>query len=94
MRTLAAAHTLTADRLDPTFLLLHANARFWARAPLPASGWRTTFGRDPAIFQYYPGRGLQLQPLACWGRANAIAGACLAALRTRTRKDRCRPARC
>ena len=47
---------------------------------------------DPEIFQYYPGRGLQLQPLASWGRANAIAGACLAALRSRTSKDRCRPA--
>ena len=39
------------------------------------------------IFQYYPGRGLQLQPLASWGRANAIAGACLAAMRSRTTKD-------
>ena len=47
---------------------------------------------DPEIFQYYPGRGLQLQPLASWGRANAIAGACLAALRSRSSKDRCRPA--
>ena len=59
---------------------------------MPTSGWRTSFGTDPAIFQYYPGHGLQLQPLASWGRANAIAGACLAALRSRTRKDRCRSA--
>ena len=34
---------------------------------------------------------MQLQPLASWGRANAIAGACLAALRSRTKKDTCRP---
>ena len=27
---------------------------------------------------------MQLQPLASWGRANAIAGACLAALRSHT----------
>ena len=81
VRTLAAAHMLTADRLRPTFLILRTNTRFWATAPCrrPASG--RTFGRDPAIFQYYPGHGLQLQPLASWGRANAIAGACLAALR-------------
>jgi hypothetical protein len=92
LKTLAAAHQLTADRIDPTFLVLRANTNFWSRAALPASGWRTTFGRDPAIFQYYPGRGLQLQPLASWGRANAIAGACLAALRSRTTKDRCRSA--
>lgn len=92
VRALAAAHALTADRLRPTFLILRQNVRFWKDQPVPASGWRTTFGRDPAIFQYYPGRGLQLQPLASWGRANAIAGACLAALRSKTTKDTCRRA--
>jgi hypothetical protein len=92
LQTLAATHTLTTDRLRPTFLVLRANTRFWSQSPLPAAGWRTSFGTDPAIFQYYPGHGLQLQPLASWGRANAIAGACLAALRSRTSKDRCRSA--
>jgi hypothetical protein len=92
IRALAAAHQLTVDRLDPLWLLLNTNARFWASAPVPAAGWRTTFGRDPVIFQYYPGRGLQVQPLASWGRANAIAGACLAALRSRSSRDSCRPA--
>ncbi len=92
MRTLAASHTLTADRLRPTFLVLRTNTRFWARSPMPAAGWRTSPDSDPAVFQYYPGHGLQLQPLASWGRANAVAGACLAALRSRTTKDRCRSA--
>lgn len=92
VRTLAASRSLTADRLRPTFLILRQNTRFWRTQAIPASGWRTTFGRDPAIFQYYPGRGLQLQPLASWGRANAIAGACLAAMRSRTTKDTCRHA--
>ena len=92
VRALAAGHALTADRLRPTFLILRQNVRFWKDQPVPASGWRTTFGRDPTIFQYYPGRGLQLQPLASWGRANAIAGACLAAMRTKTKKDTCRRA--
>ena len=81
IRSLAAQHALTADRIEPTFLILRTNARFWPRAAIPASGWRTG---SPEIFQYYPGRGLQLQPLASWGRANAIAGACLAALRSRS----------
>jgi hypothetical protein len=89
---LAARHALTADRIDPTFLVLRNNTSFWARAPMPASGFRTTFGRDPAIFQYYPRRGMQLQPLASWGRANALAGACLTALRTGSRKHPCRKA--
>ena len=41
-----------------------------ARAP-PAAGYRVVFGRDPAVFQYYPGQGMQLQQLASWGRVNA-----------------------
>jgi D-glucuronyl C5-epimerase C-terminus len=89
---LAAQHALTSDRIDPTFLVLRNNTSFWSRAALPASGFRTTFGRDPAIFQYYPGHGMQLQPLASWGRANALAGACLQALRTHSRKHPCRKA--
>lgn len=92
VRTLTATRSLTSDRLRPAFLILRQNARFWPKQPVPVSGWRTTFGRDPAIFQYYPGKGLQLQPLASWGRANAIAGACLAAMRSRTKKDTCRRA--
>ena len=77
------AHMLTADRLRPDVpdpAHQHALLGRARRCPRPASGRR--FGRDPAIFQYYPGHGLQLQPLASWGRANAIAGACLAALRS------------
>jgi len=93
IRTLAASRALTSDRIRPTFLILRTNTRFWANEPIPASGYRTDPNRDPAIFQYYPGRGLQLQPLASWGRANAVAGACLDALRSKTRKDRCRSAK-
>src|SRR3954454_14466167 len=82
---------LTVDRLRPVFLVLRTNTRFWAREPLPAGGFRPSPYTDPAGFQYYPGHGLQLQPLASWGRANAIAGACLAAMRSKTKRDRCRP---
>ena len=92
VRTLAASHALTADRIRPMFLVLRTNTRFWVGSPMPAAGWRTSPDSDPAVFQYYPGHGLQLQPLASWGRANAVAGACLAALRSRTTKDRCRSA--
>src|SRR5262249_17791217 len=89
---LAAQHALTSDRIDPAFLVLRNNTSFWASSPLPASGFRTTFGRAPAIFQYSPGHGMQLQPLASWGRANALAGACLKALQTHSRKHPCRKA--
>ena len=60
------------------FLVLRRNREFWARSRvLPAPAFRTSFGRDPAVFQYYPGRGIQLQQLASWGRVNAVAHACL-----------------
>ena len=39
-------------------------------------GARVTFAGDPVIFQWYRGRGLQLQPLATFGRANALWRAC------------------
>jgi hypothetical protein len=76
---LAAERRLSASRLRPVFLILRRNTEFWTRAPMPASGRRTSFGRDPAVFQYYPGRGMQLQPLASWGQVNWLAGSCLRA---------------
>jgi hypothetical protein len=76
--SLAAARRLTPGRFEPVFLLLRRNTAYWARSPrLPAPAERVTWGDDPAVFQYYPGRGLQLQPLASWGRVNALAHACL-----------------
>ena len=35
------------------------------------------FDADPTVFQWYPGQGLQIQELATFGRANALAKACL-----------------
>jgi len=66
--SLAARHLLSPGRLRPAFLILHRNTQFWTHAPFPAAAQRTTFGRDPAVFQYYPGNGMQLQPLASWAR--------------------------
>jgi hypothetical protein len=82
---LAADHMLGASRLAPVFLILRRNTQFWTHAPFPAASQRTTFGDDPAVFQYYPGHGLQLQALASWGKANWLAGACLR-YRTRARR--------
>src|SRR4051794_17949878 len=75
---LAAQHRLTAGRFAPVFLVLRRNREYWTRtATLPVAHDRTTFGRDPAVFQYYPGQGMQLQQLAAWGRVNARLGLCL-----------------
>jgi hypothetical protein len=50
-----------------------------------------TFGRDPLILQAYPGNGLQVQPLASFGRANALARVCLDRAAGRPAAARCRP---
>ncbi len=73
---LAASGRLTAGRFAPVFLTLRRNDEFWRTAPLPAPAHRELFGRDPAVFQYYPGRGMQLQQLASWGRVNARLAVC------------------
>ena len=78
---LAAQGRLGPSRLRPVLLVLRRNTETWTRAPFPAARERRTFGRDPAIFQYYPGHGMQLQQLASWGRANGLAHACLSARR-------------
>jgi hypothetical protein len=74
---LAWSRRLTAGRFTPVFLTLRRNDEFWRGAALPSPGHRETFGSDPAVFQYYPGRGMQLQQLASWGRVNAQLGLCL-----------------
>jgi hypothetical protein len=75
VNSLAASHLLEPSRLRPAFLVLRRNTRFWTRAAFPAAGHRVSYG--PAVFQYYPGRGMQLQPLASWGKLNWLARTCL-----------------
>jgi hypothetical protein len=77
VEAIAAQHLLTPSRLRPALLVLRRNTDFWSRAAVPPAGHRVTFDRDPAVFQYYPGRGMQLQPLASWGRVNWLARTCL-----------------
>jgi hypothetical protein len=74
---LAATRQLTSNRLVPVFLTLRRNSDLWRFRSLPAPGARLTFGSSPVVFQYYAGRGVQLHPLASFGRANALANACL-----------------
>ena len=75
VESLAAQRRLTPSRVRPAFLVLRRNTEFWTRRAMPAPGHRTRFG--PAVFQYYPGRGMQLQPLASWGKVNWLARTCL-----------------
>ena len=85
---MAAARVLTPSRLEPAFLTVRRNREFWTSHALPRPGTRVTFARDPVIFEYYAGRGLAIQPLASFGRANALAGSCVREVPRHT----CRPA--
>jgi hypothetical protein len=85
---LARGRILTASRLDPVFLTIRRNREFWTTRPLPAAGARLNFRGDPVVFEYYAGRGLAIQPLASFGRANALAASCV----RESARHRCRPA--
>jgi hypothetical protein len=41
-----------------------------------SGGARVTFGDDPILFQWYRGKGLQIQPLGNFGKVNALWSAC------------------
>lgn len=85
---LAAARILTPSRLRPVFLTIRRNREYWTTRPLPAPGSRVSFPGDPVLFEYYAGRGLAIQPLANFGKANALAASCL----RRVKRYTCRPA--
>jgi hypothetical protein len=68
---LAADDRLVPSRFPAVFLNLRRNTRTWTLTAFPRAGERRSFGGDPAVFQYVPGRGMQLHPLASWGQVNA-----------------------
>jgi hypothetical protein len=73
LTSLAQRHLLGA-RGYPAFLILQRNVEWFSDqgASAPAYGTRTTFGDSELIFQFYPGSGWQLQPLANFGRLNGL----------------------
>jgi len=77
LERIAAGRDLDGARMPALFVLLERNTEFWRSRPFPAPGARLTLGSSPVIFQYYRGQGLQLQPLASFGRANALYNACV-----------------
>jgi len=70
LRRIARAGGLSASRLPPLFLTLDNNRRWWGAKGAPAANARVRFGDSLVLFQYYPGHGLQLQPLGNFGAAN------------------------
>jgi hypothetical protein len=76
VEALALGRRLTPTRMRPSFLQLERNRQYWRKLPYPASGDQVSFRGSQILFQYYPGRGLQLQPLSTFKKANALHGFC------------------
>jgi hypothetical protein len=70
---MAARGALRASRLYPLFLTLQRNSEWWSSQPLLAAGQRVGFEGSELVWQYVPGQGLQLHPLANFGKLNAYA---------------------
>jgi len=76
--TLDASGQLTSSRLAATLMTVRRNKQFWPLNPAPAVGTRVVFTGSPVYLEYYRSEGLQIQPLANFGKANAAWGACKA----------------
>jgi hypothetical protein len=72
--TSLARRGLLGDRAFPAFLVLQRNVEwFWNDRKGPvAYGTRTTFPGSQIIYEFYPGSGWQLQPLANFGHLNGL----------------------
>jgi hypothetical protein len=69
---IAARRQLTASRVGPLWLTLERNREWWATRPLLPAGRRVSFPGSELVWQYYPGAGLQIQPLANFGKLNGL----------------------
>jgi hypothetical protein len=73
LTSLAKRHLL-GSRAYPAFLILQRNVEWFYdnRRSAPGYGTRTTFSGSEMIWQFYPGSGWQLQPLANFGHLNGL----------------------
>lgn len=69
---MAARGSFTPTRLVPLFLQLQRNREWWSAGPLLAGGARVSFKGTELVFQYVPGEGLAIHPLANFGKLNAL----------------------
>jgi len=72
MERMARDGTLTVSRLAPIWLTLERNRQWWSEGPLLASGRRVGFEGSEMLWQYVPGQGVQIHPLANFGKLNAL----------------------
>src|SRR3954454_10204636 len=84
---IAARGQLTPSRLPALWLTLSRNRQWWDEGPLLASGARVSFEGSELVWQYVPGEGLQIHPLANFGKLNALWRSRLEADRIATLTD-------
>ena len=92
LEAFARGGTLTVSRMPVLFEQLKRNTDWWSRSgppvrPAPAGTRTPCAGGNgtrtdrvvvgEVVYQWYAGQGLQLQQLATFGRANALAKACV-----------------
>jgi hypothetical protein len=77
LEEIARSQQLKPGRMPALFLILRRNAEFWLRSPFPADRGLVSFRGSQLLFEYYAGKGLQLQPLANFKKANLMHGACV-----------------
>ena len=70
LAALASRRALTPDRMRPLFRQLDANRVWFAGSAPPKPAARISVPGDPLVYAYYPGHGLQLQPLFNWAKVN------------------------
>lgn len=72
---IAERRQLTGSLAPSVFLTLQVNRDWWTspQQPIPPVGGRPIVPGSPLTWQYYAGEGLQIQWLATFGNANALA---------------------
>ena len=66
---MAAAGALTPNRLPVLFLTLDRNRQWWSSGRVPGDGAIVGFSGSQLDWEYYPGQGIEFQPLATFGKA-------------------------
>ena len=70
LATLASRGKLTPRRMQPLFRQLDANRVWFGRSAPPKRLAQVSVPGDPLVYAYYPGHGLQFQPLFNWTKVN------------------------
>jgi hypothetical protein len=69
---IAARRALTGPRLVPLWLTLERNRAYWSTNASGPSTRRISFAGSQLVWQWFPGQGLQLHPLANFAKLNQL----------------------